>query len=51
MHGNATKTRTTALLDFTPDERGLCGFRLVLQLQLFVVVENSRKELNMSLKF
>lgn len=43
MHGYATKTWNTALLDFTPDESGLCGFRLVLQLQLFVVVENSWK--------
>lgn len=38
MHGSATKTCKTALLEFTPDERGLCGSRLVLQLQLFAVV-------------
>lgn len=54
MNNTTTRTCETAQLHFTPDSRGLCGFHLDLQLQMFEVVENSQKNsvlLNMELKF
>lgn len=44
MSDNATRTCKTALLDLTPDNRGLDGFRFDLQLQIFEVLKHSQKD-------